>query len=368
MKFRIKHADKVVGFFVLFAMAVVLILIVVLASNQRWFSRNYYYESRFPTAGGIAAGNAISMKGFEIGKVERLSLNDENTVDVQFFIYEQYHEVVRKNSVLDLVTSSIGLGSSLSFLIGKSDELLPEHSFIPSTSIPEGQELVDQELVQIEQKDDTIGQALANINPMLQTATRTLTLLNRAIEGKGTGQLNDILANANTAIISLSKTVDEARTLIGGIADTVNENLPQTFEQLDGVMNQLSTVLNQVDTITANLKQTTDAIADPTGMVPKVLGAQGDLKDILEGKGSFWDGINSLMSSLNKAGNDVQNITSGLSSEIPKLSSLLLETRKAISASQDVLEGLRNNPLLKGGISEKVVQESQFQGMRQEEF
>src|SRR5262245_48199413 len=141
MKFRIRHADKVVGFFVLFALAVVLVLVVVLASNQRWFSRNYYYESRFLTAGGIAVGNGISMKGFEIGKIDKITLNKQNTVDVEFFVYEQYRNIVRKNSIIELVTSSIGLGSSLSFFIGRSEELLPEHSFIPSTAIPEGQEI-----------------------------------------------------------------------------------------------------------------------------------------------------------------------------------------------------------------------------------
>jgi len=46
----------------------------------------------------------------------------------------------------------------------------------------------------------------------------------------------------------------------------------------------------------------------------------------------------------------------------------LAETQATIRKAQDVLESLRNNPLLKGGVPQAVDQGELYQGMRDAEF
>ncbi len=53
----------------------------------------------------------IMLKGFEIGKISRISLNDQNEVDVRFSVEDTYYDRVQPNSVLELTSSPIGLGS-----------------------------------------------------------------------------------------------------------------------------------------------------------------------------------------------------------------------------------------------------------------
>jgi len=90
MKFRIRHMDKVVGVFIIASLAFLIFVLVTLGANQRWFAKNYLYESRFSSANGIAPGTPIFMKGFQIGRIVSTRLNDANTVDVTLEIFDPY--------------------------------------------------------------------------------------------------------------------------------------------------------------------------------------------------------------------------------------------------------------------------------------
>ncbi len=115
MKFRIRYADRVVGLFVLVALLALAAGIILLGANQRWFSRDFHFTTRLDSAAGASPGTPIYLKGFQVGKVERLSLNEGNEVDADFVIFDKYYPKVRENSVLELVTSPIGLGTQLLF-------------------------------------------------------------------------------------------------------------------------------------------------------------------------------------------------------------------------------------------------------------
>ena len=115
MKFRIRYADQLVGVFLLLAVLAIAVILVFLGINQRWFAKDYQFRSRFDSASGLSVGMPIMLKGFEIGKIERIELNDDNQVDVLFSVQDTYYDKVLPNSVLELTSSPIGLGVTLNF-------------------------------------------------------------------------------------------------------------------------------------------------------------------------------------------------------------------------------------------------------------
>ncbi len=119
MKLKIRFAEQIVGSFLLVAILGVVAILVLIGINQRWFARNYIFTSRFASADGLTVGMPIMLKGFDIGKITRISLNEQDEVDVQFLVEDTYYDRVRPNSVLQLVSSPIGLGVSLKFIPGK---------------------------------------------------------------------------------------------------------------------------------------------------------------------------------------------------------------------------------------------------------
>ncbi len=358
MKFRIRFADQIVGIFVLIAIAALVGILILMGINQRWFAQNYYFESRFESGSGIDVGMAITLKGFEIGKVDTIELNEENNVDILFYIYDTYYEKVKPNSVLELASSTFGLGGGLRLHPGKNDrEPIPENSFIPSMDFEEGQRLVQNGLVAMPKSDDAISSIVSKVGPMLDQVDATLvsvqTLLdsaNSAIAGENEGPLGDILVDVSM----LTKNVD---TMIRDINTMVRN-----------INGRLTAVFDNVDEITDNVEATTEAMRDPTGIVKTVLDPKGSFAKLLDDDNVLFEQIEEVLTRVNETIDQVHEFTTFINTTTPQISGLLEKSREALDQGKDVLEGLRNNPLLRGGISEQKEQASTFQSYRDEDF
>jgi len=364
MKFKIKFADQIVGLFIIVALAFFVAIVVLIGANQRWFAKDYAFVTAFPSATGVAPGTSIMMKGFTVGKIDKLTLNANNSVDAEFHIYDTYYDKVRDYSILELTVSPIGLGSQLLFHPGRSEIQLAEGVFIPTADSIEGQALIEQELVDIPPKDDTITRLLANVNPLLEntnktivTINRTLTEVNRALAGQSSGPLGDIVKDASRAAAALPGTMENVDGIVTDVQDRVA-----------GLLDQVAALLSELETIGGNLVATTDSIRDPTGLVPKLLDPSGSIKTFLDDDNALYKRVMSIVGEIDKSMKSLQGIISGLNSEMPKVAGLLNETRTAIQKAQDVLEGVRNNPLIRGGVTERVEQESLYRAMREGSF
>jgi phospholipid/cholesterol/gamma-HCH transport system substrate-binding protein len=350
MRFRIKYADKIVGLFVVVAAVFLAGGIIVLGANQRWFAKDIRFQTRFSSAAGASPGTAIMMRGFQVGKVAKVKLNDANQVDAEFVIYDSYYPKVKEYSILELVTSPIGLGTQLLFHPGKGESPAAPGSFIPLADSDEGRDLIDRGLVDIPVKDDSITRLMAGINPLVEnvnktvvTVNRTLTEVNRALAGQSSGPLGSIVNDASSTVSNI---------------DALSKNLTT----------QTKTLLDSVNAISKNLEATTEAIRDPTGLVPKLLDPKGSLKTLLDDKNELYNSINGSVVELQKTLKNIQEITSSLSDEMPSIAVTIDEGRTAIKQAQDVMIGLKNNPLLRGGIPARVERQPQSQSMREGQF
>lgn len=352
MKFKIKFADQIVGLFIIFSLVFLGVIVILLGVNQRWFAKNYYFKTVFVSAGNITEGTPILMKGFQVGKISKIRLNESNTVDVDFYIYDTYYDKVKEYSLLEMSISPIGLGAQLLFLPGKGEKLLEEGSFINLVDTPEGQAYIEQGLVDVPIKDDTITRLLSNVNPLLEnvnktviTVNRTLTEINRALAGQSTGPLGNI-------VYDIQHTTQQFPVMVDNVNDIIADVQSRTTQLID----QVNTLIASLNVITGNFQATSESLRDPTGLIPKLL---GDKNNTLLTK------ITSITTEIEKSVKNLQNIISSLNTEVPKIAAVLNETRIAIQKAQDVLEGIKNNPLLKGGIPERQEQQSLYQSMRE---
>jgi phospholipid/cholesterol/gamma-HCH transport system substrate-binding protein len=364
MKFSIRHAESVVGGFILLAAALLCGILVMVGANQRWFARNYYFHSRFQSGAGISPGTGITLKGFTVGKISKIVLNDNNTVDADFFIFDSYIGKVRKNSVLELATSPLGLGGGLLFYPGKDAERLPEHSYIPSMDFEDGKSIVERELADVPPRDDTLTRLLANINPLVDNinktvvnVNKTVTTLNGALKGDGETEVGRIVKGIGSTV----------RGVNGTVAD-LDSTVAIVKTELPGLVERSNALLDSLKAISGNLEQTTAAMRDPTGLVPKLLDPKGSLKTLLDDNGVLFAKIDAMLSDTDKTIKNVESMTDTLKSSMPEITSLLAEGKTTLIQTQDVLEGLKNNPLLKGGIPERKTQEAAQPGYRDEDF
>ncbi len=144
---------------------------------------------------------------------------------------------------------------------------------------------------------------------------------------------------------------------------------------IDDTTGQINALLGEVQGITGNLEATTAALRDPTGLVPMLLDPEGSIATLLNDDNVLFDQIVGIISdleasigSLQGSIAEVEQFTGFLNTAQPQISGILEEGRQTLDASQDVIESLRNNPLLRGGVPEPQEQPSTFQSIRDEEF
>lgn len=364
MKLRYRFANQVVGLFVLLAVALTVTLLILMGANQRWFRKNYEYYARFETAKDVSVGMAISFRGFTIGRVNEIELTDDNEVDVRFSIQEEYLDKVTRDSLIQVVTSPLGGGEILFHQGREQTPPLPEGSQIPIYESKQGLRLREENRVIVLRDADPIAQALNQIDPILTNVDRVLLNvvdlteeIEMTLRGETTGPIADIFGGVDATILELQATVARVNAVIEDTAV------------------QISSVLEEVEMIAANVEVTTAALRDPTGLVPTLLDPSGSVATLLDDDNQLFDEIQSIVASLqssidglNESLMQVADFTDYLNTTQPQITSLLEEGRQTLDSGQDVLEGLRNNPLLRGGIPEAREQPTTFRGVRDEEF
>jgi phospholipid/cholesterol/gamma-HCH transport system substrate-binding protein len=375
MKFKIRFADQIVGFFLLLVLVGVAAVLILIGVNQRWFAKNYYFQSLFPTGDGLAVGMPIELKGFQIGKISDIRLNDQNEVDVIFYVEDTYYSRVKPNSVLQLTTSPIGLSSSLRLLPGNNqEEPLPEKSIIPSLDSPEGQKLEADKLVDVPKGQDVIGSVIGNLNPVLDDARQAILEIRRVADSVDAG-LNGRPGPVGTMVTDLSSTparVNRAVDDISGRVDTlldrisvISDNLTAIATQTRGVIGDLSTNL---DTISQNLKSMTGDLKNTQGLARRLLDPQGSVDTFLNDSNELYNQVDTAVKNANGIIAQIRSFVDFINSTRPQVASILEKGSTTLDSAKDVLEAAKNNPLLRGGVPAPAEPVAPLSGSRDDNF
>lgn len=351
MKFRIRFAQQIVGIFVLIAAVSLVLVVVSMGANQRWFARNYEFYSVFPTAEGLSVGMPIQFKGFEIGRITEITLADRDEVRVDFYVKDTYYNRVVPNSILQLVSSPIGLGGGLVFHQGRDPaDPVDEGSLIPAINSKEGQAIVNADAVIMPASGDSITRIISQVEPVLQNVNRLLL------------SVDETLGHVNLALSG-----DETQPL-GATLAQVNDLLVEVEATLTATRNEVMPILASTGVIAGNFEQTSAAMADPTGLVPRLLDADGSVATFLDDNNRLYNEIEAMLVTINATLDEVNSFAGYINGTQPQISSLLEESQAAIVTGQDVLEGLSNNPLIRGGITRELSQPTTFQSYRDAQF
>jgi phospholipid/cholesterol/gamma-HCH transport system substrate-binding protein len=375
MKFKIRFAEQIVGFFVLLAIVGVAVILIFIGINQRWFARNYEYLSKFASGDGLSVGMPIMLKGFEIGKVAKISLTTADEVDIVFTIHDTYYDRVRPNSVLELASSPIGLGVSLKFHPGKDPgSPMAEDSFIPTTDSPEGRALIEAGKVVLPKGEDVIGSVISKLNPILDETRsaisqirRVATSLEAAFSGQG-GPVGTMVADLSQTPAKVNRTIDDVTVKITTLLDkitVISDNLQDISVKTRGVIGDLSTNL---DDISQNLKDMTGDLKNTQGLAKRLLDPKGSIDTFLNDSNALYNQVDTAIKSANGIITQIRSFVDFVNGTRPQVSSILEKGRDTLDTAKDVLEAAKNNPLLKGGVPARVEQTTPLNSYRQEDF
>ncbi|MDL2207782.1 MlaD family protein [Desulfovibrio sp. OttesenSCG-928-M16] len=269
------------------------------------------------SAVGVRKDMPILYKGFNVGSVESVQLVDEDQVMVRFHVLEKYKSLIRKGAQVELKTNPIDLGNQF-FLYSGIGEELEEEALVPSIDSPQGQELAKQGLSRLPEMDDSVASLIARGNSTLDSFNNLLQKFDAALTGESDTALARIVSNMETASLNASSAVSH-------------------LEQA------LPSILEDVQEILSNTKTITQTIASP----------KGSLIAMLDTRGPVYKNLEKSIASLALTLSNVEKATSTLPGQATNIAKLIADLKVAIKDAKDVLEALKNNPLLRGGISDK---------------
>jgi phospholipid/cholesterol/gamma-HCH transport system substrate-binding protein len=375
MKFKIRFADQIVGAFLLLVLVGAGAALILIGANQRWFAKNYSFRSRFPSGDGLSVGMPINLKGFQIGKISEIRLNDENEVDVVFSVEDTYYPKVKPDSVLQLTTSFTGLGSTMQLLPGNNKlPPVPEHSFIPSYDSPEGSALVAEKKVDVPRGQDVIGSVIGKLNPILDDTRQTVLQIRRvadsvdaALAGRG-GPVGTMVSDLSTTPARVNKAVDDITGRVDTLLDRINvisDNLNAVALQTRGVIGDFSTNL---DAISQNLKTMTDDLKNTQGLAKRLLDPKGSIDTFLNDSNALYNQVDAAIKSANGIIAQIRSFVDFINSTRPQVAGILQKGTETLDSAKDVLEAAKNNPLLRGGVPAPAEQAAPISGYRDDNF
>ncbi len=174
--------------------------------------------------------------------------------------------------------------------------------------------------------------------------------------------MDETLTHVNSALAG-----DQSEPL-GLTLAQVNSLLREVETTLVATRDQANDILGSVGVITGNFEETSAALADPTGLVPRLLDADGSISTFLDDNNRLYNEIEQMLVSINATLDEVNSLAGFVNGTQPQIASLLEESQTAIVTGQDVLEGLSNNPFIRGGITRELSQPTTFQSYRDAQF
>jgi phospholipid/cholesterol/gamma-HCH transport system substrate-binding protein len=312
----------------------VVFVVFMLGSSQRWFIRDNDYVTYFSSASGLSQNMPVQYKGFTIGRVKSIKFNlADDRVDVQFSIFKEYADKVKTGSRVELVNSPISALGGNQFLFypgrGLEKEPLAPGALIPPVNSPESQNLPDRHLTSVPPRDDGISNIISQVSI-------TLGKLNEAL-GEG-GEDNKLKIIVDSIVMSITE--------IQGL-----------IEKLSGDLD-IESLMVEITPAIANFRRLTDKINDPDNSIMSFLNSEGDIHD-------------NLVKTLEAASGTLQELegTAGdIHSQTPQLAASLGRLLTALRSANQVLESVKNNPLLRGGIPRQAETSAGGSGARDMEF
>ncbi|RMX15658.1 MCE family protein [Vandammella animalimorsus] len=225
---------------------------------------------------GVSLGMDLTFSGFPIGRVRRIELADDGSVRIHIEVPEKNAHRLRESSIFTMVRNILGATSLKAYTSDWDDPPLPDRAVRPvlygdaSAEIPQlmasVRNLVNN-LTGLTASDSNLAQSMARINELggnLSQAARQGGALKILLgESQELQQLQKALAQVNTLLQSLNRTVNHADSQVFGQrgllrdAQNATQQLAQLLQASRQSLKQIDAILSDAKTITGHVSSNT---------------------------------------------------------------------------------------------------------------
>ena len=338
MYFRIKNFDRFVGLFVLIALVLIVITLLSLGKEQKWFEQRYRYTVVFNKVPGLKAGTPVTISGMEVGTVQSLRLNPQNKVELTLEVFKTYRDYIRRDSQATIASALIG-GKAVDITVGSPGEPpLPEGGTITSLEPKELSDILKE--VDVKTPLKKLDDALENVKAITQKLNdprgELFTLLKNveyvtAQLKNGQGNIGVILLDKvmhreiSAAVEAIRRSASNIEEVTQNVSQ-ISRDLPKMVSEVDQAVKEVPKILDEVKQATSGLPRIMEDFQQAAGQAP---GIAKDVKGIT---------------------GDVKEITGNVKQAAPEIPEFLATTHESVEEAERLIQGLQNHWLLRGSM------------------
>jgi len=289
---RFRRLEAVVGAFVIAALAAIIVLFVYIGGENDLFGERYHLRFRAASGTGIQKGMPVKLSGLRIGRIQKISLDEQAKVIVRMKVDRKYSKWIRADSTASLLKEGIVGDSIIKISVGSAGRpALANDDFLPFSEEKGLNEIALEFSDSVKAVLVEVRQTVAYINDPEGDVKRTLANVQRL-----SSNLEETRRRADGLLLAATDNVGRVGPLLDNLsaaADNVNRRLPPL---LDNVSARLPVLLDRLEGTLSNTERISQefrkAAEQAAPRVPPLLtGAEElveDTDDVMKGMKKMW--------------------------------------------------------------------------------
>jgi len=255
--------ERMVGVFVLSAIAVLVFLLFSTIKSQNLFEEYFVIYGKLNSAEGLSTETIVQVSGIEVGKVSDIEITDDNHIMLTMHIYNRYHKLLRTDS-------RVKVSSLNATIIGKS--IIGITAGSPDKPLLQADAVLDvQESGSVEDVISEAKKILAVINKMIYEVSGVISAVDA---GKISSTIDSFDQMAENIKI-FSQRMNSSEGALGAMLydKNIKENLSQSLANmkratedmkvlartLKGDVKNVPVVLKNINIVVGETKKTIEA-------------------------------------------------------------------------------------------------------------
>ena len=268
---RFVGIEKKVGIFIAVAVLSIVVAIVFIGLEREIFTAKAKIYFTADSGASLVPGQSVKFKGFRIGKIEDVSLNNSGKVEVRLSVLEEYLPFIKADSVATLRQEGV-IGDYIISISQGSEGMANTYDgggvfFERATSMEDiANELKGQAEEAIKEikkitayvtdPDGDIKQTISNVREITDNIKQTQKNLDKMLLVIG-NDLSSTLTNTTSTLETVQEDVIPQALLL---MDTSEGTISSLYNDVQGLMDKADKSMANVLTLTEEMKATAERV------------------------------------------------------------------------------------------------------------
>jgi phospholipid/cholesterol/gamma-HCH transport system substrate-binding protein len=303
--------ETIVGFFVVAALAALLIMVLIIARQEGLWQNYITYEAVFKNISGLRVGSEVRLAGVVVGSVTKTTVRTDGKILVTFEVLERYRQQIREDSMATIGMIGLLGERSLDLTAGTPEKpILPPGGLVAGTEPLDLQELMSRAAPSLEAIHKTftnlakLTESMDNPKGDFKVALANIREISKKInQGEGTmGMLlsdPELYKHTMATVVSAQKLMDSLNNPKGTMGMVVHD---PAFRA------ELQKTLKNFSAISANLRQGSMPLSEALAKLPAII---AKVQSFLKNLDQAGEGLPELVDTGQTALSDVDTFVKG---------------------------------------------------------